>query len=98
MPRDVEEDASKDGPSWCVVVNSSPNSLVRSRQRLHNMLMQLEREGAAIVDRPMSCADLALSMTTCCCIWTEQSLKVSLSFTLMQGNPWTNYVWEYRQI
>lgn len=76
MPRDAEEDISKDAPSWCLVVNSSPNSLVRSRRGLHNMLMQLEREGAAVVDRPMSCVDLALSVTTCCCIWTEQSLKV----------------------
>ncbi|BDA43161.1 probable protein SHORTAGE IN CHIASMATA 1 at N-terminal half [Coccomyxa sp. Obi] len=75
MPRDAEEDVSKDAPSWCLVVNSSPDSIVRSRRRLHNMLMQLEREGAAVLGRHMSCADLALSVTTCCCIWTEQSLK-----------------------
>ncbi|CAL8468858.1 g8399 [Coccomyxa elongata] len=61
MPRDVGEDVSKDAPSWCLVVNSSPDSLVRSRRQLHNMLMQLERAGAAVIDRHMSCADLALS-------------------------------------
>lgn len=76
MPKDVGEDVSKDAPSWYLVVNSSPDSLVRSRRQLHNMLMQLERAGAAVVDRHMSCADLALSVSTCCCIWTEQSLKV----------------------
>ena len=58
------------------MVSNSPSSLVRSRRRLHEALLQLEREGAAIVDRSLHSADLALSTDACCCIWTEDRLKV----------------------
>ena len=77
MPVCAAKDMSTDSPPWCLVINVSADSLVRSRRSLHNALMQLEREGAIVVERHITCADLALSESTCCCIWTEQSLKVS---------------------
>lgn len=72
----AEHVGSKDAPSWSLAINTRSDSLSRSRRGLHNALLQLENEGAAVVDRNLSCADLALSATTCCCIWTEESLKV----------------------
>ena len=40
-------------------------------------LLGLEREGCAVVDRAMTHpADLALSASACCAVWTEEALKV----------------------
>jgi hypothetical protein len=80
MPVCADNDMSTNSSPWSLVINVSADSLVRSRRSLHNALMQLEREGAIVVERHITCADLALSEGTCCCIWTEQSLKVSFYF------------------
>ena len=48
---------------------------MRARRSLYAVLLQLEREEAAVVDRSMHWEDIALSAETCCCIWTEASLK-----------------------
>lgn len=62
---------------WCVAVNSSSASLVRSRRGLYEALLRLEREGAVVVERCMPAADLALSASTCLTLWPEASLQVS---------------------
>ena len=47
-----------------------------ARRPLYEAMLRLEREGAALVDRQLHGEDIALSADTCCCIWTEDSLKV----------------------
>ena len=49
---------------------------MRARRPLYEAMLRLEREGAALVDRQLHEEDLALSAGTCCCIWSEDSLKV----------------------
>ena len=49
---------------------------MRVRRPLYEALLRLEAEGAAVVDRQLRAEDLALSADTCCCIWTEDGLKV----------------------
>lgn len=51
---------------------------MRTRRPLYEAMLRLERDGAALVDRHLHGEDLALSADTCCCIWTEDSLKVCL--------------------
>ena len=52
------------------------DSAVHARRPLFEAMLRLEREGAALVDRQLQGEDIALSADTCCCIWTEDSLKV----------------------
>ena len=49
---------------------------MRVRRPLYEALLRLEAEGAAVVDRQLRGEDIALSADTCCCIWTEDGLKV----------------------
>ena len=49
---------------------------MRMRRPLYEALLRLEAEGAAVVDRQLRAEDVALSAGACCCIWTEDSLKV----------------------
>ncbi|KAK9842540.1 hypothetical protein WJX81_005070 [Elliptochloris bilobata] len=65
------------GGDWCLAVNSSAASVVRSRRGLYEALLCLEREGAVVVERDMLAADLALSASTCLSIWPEASLQGS---------------------
>ena len=63
--------------SWSVAVTTRKDSAVRAQRSLYEAMLRLEREGAAMVDRQLHGEDIALSADTCCCIWTEDSLKVS---------------------
>lgn len=62
--------------SWSVAVTTRKDSAVRTRRPLYEAVLRLEREGAAVVDRDLQAEDIALSADTCCCIWTEDRLKV----------------------
>ena len=62
--------------SWSLALTTRKDSPVRMRRPLYEALLRLEAEGAAVVDRRLRAEDLALSAGTCCCIWTEDSLKV----------------------
>lgn len=66
---------------WCLAVNSSDASVLRSRRGLYEALLRLEREGAVVVERNMPAADLALSASTCLNIWPESSLQVGQDVT-----------------
>ena len=60
-----------------VAINASPDSTVRRRRPMYEALLGLEREGCAVVDRQMTHpADLALSASACCAVWTEEMLTV----------------------
>ncbi len=62
--------------SWSLAVTTRKDSPVRVRRPLYEALLRLEVEGAAVVDRQLPAEDVALSADACCCIWTEDSLKV----------------------
>lgn len=61
---------------------------MRLRRPLYEALLRLEREGAAVVDRPLHGEDIALSAETCCCIWTEASLKACCAKNSLHVKPW----------
>ena len=61
---------------WCLAVNSSDASVLRSRRGLYEALLRLEREGAVVVERDMPAAHLALSASTCLNVWPESSVQV----------------------
>ncbi len=73
QPASLREEAPA---TWSFAVTSRKESIVHTRRPLYEGLLRLEREGAAVVDRQLHAEDIALSADTCCCIWTEDSLKV----------------------
>lgn len=64
--------------SWSLAITTRKSSPVRARRPMYEALLRLEAQSAAVVDRQLHGEDIALSADTCCCIWTEASLKVWL--------------------
>ena len=64
-------DQSYDQP---LLVTTNCHSLVRTRRSLYEALLQLEQQGAVVVERALHHVDVALSPSTCLCIWTEQAM------------------------
>ena len=57
-----------------LLVTTKASSLIRTRRSLYEALLQLEQQNAVVIERAMQHVDLALSPSTCLCIWTEQDL------------------------
>lgn len=57
-----------------LVVTTTPNSLLRCRRSLYEALLQLEQQGAVVVERDLPYVDLVLSPSACMCIWTEEQI------------------------
>lgn len=55
-------------------MTTNPQSLIRTRRSLYEALLQLEQQNAVVVERALHHVDVALSPSTCLCIWTEQAL------------------------
>lgn len=55
-------------------MTTDPGSLIRTRRSLYEALLQLEQQNAVVVERALNHVDVALSPSTCLCIWTEQAL------------------------
>ena len=67
-------DEAHDSCDQPVVVTTNPSSLIRTRRSLYEALLQLEQQNKVIVERALQHVDVALSPSTCLCIWTEQEL------------------------
>lgn len=76
-------DQSSDQP---LLVTTDRHSPIRTRRSLYEALLQLEQQGVVVVERALSHVDVALSPSTCLCIWTEQALlQESHVFLLHRG-------------
>lgn len=73
---------AQEKPCWVVVASCAKRSHLSQRREMYQAVLQLEREGAAVVDRDLRCEDLALSASTCLCIWTEKSFQASFNPSL----------------
>ena len=61
---------------WSAAVGSDPAGPVLARQTLYQDVLRLERMGGSIVMRKLLVADIALSLDSALCIWTDEILKV----------------------
>lgn len=57
-----------------LVVTTTPISLLRCRRSLYEALLQLEQQGAVVIERDLPDVDLVLSPSACMCIWTEEQI------------------------
>ena len=57
-----------------LVVTTNPDSLLRCRRSLYEAVLQLEQQSVVVVERHLAHVDLALTPSTCMCVWTEQQL------------------------
>ena len=68
-------------PEQPLLVTTDSHSLIRTRRSLYEALLQLERQDAVVVERALHHVDVALSPSTCLCIWTEQALLQESNLT-----------------
>ena len=77
-------------------MTTNPQSLTRTRRSLYEALLQLEQQKVVIVERALPYGDMALSPSTCVCIWTEKmilqasitaELKLSLHIITAYTSP-----------
>lgn len=57
---------------WPLVISTE----LHQRRDLYEAVLRLEQAGAAVVERPLGDAALALSASACVCFWMEQALQV----------------------
>ena len=59
------------------MLSSRSDGAVQSSRQLYEASIRLESEGLTVVERQMETADIALSMSTCICLYTDTSSGVS---------------------
>lgn len=57
-----------------LVITSSPDSVVRTRQSLYEAVLRLEQQQVVVIERRLGDCDIILNASTCVCVWTEAQL------------------------
>lgn len=68
--------AQRPAPDWPLVVSSDARRPVRRRRPLLEALLELEREGAAVAERPLALLDLVLSPSAALMIFPNEAHMV----------------------
>lgn len=66
-----------------VVVSSRSEGAIQTSRQLYEAVIQLESEGLTVVEQKMDVADIALSMSTCICLYTDNSQGVSTTLNML---------------